>query len=38
MIERGKKVVIIGDPMVGKTSIICRLLDGKFSEERERTM
>lgn len=28
-----KKVVIIGDSNVGKTSILCRYCKGKFEEE-----
>ena len=33
-----KKVVIIGDSQVGKTSIICRLIDEKFCDENETTI
>ena len=32
------KVVVIGDMSVGKTSLVCRLCGGKFSEHREATI
>ena len=35
---KDKKVVIIGASQVGKTSIICRLIDEKFCDENETTI